>query len=97
MPGFVTEPAELLTAADCLRAVADELCGSLARLDADVEALLGGWRGPAGRSFASEWQPWYAGARQVIAAVASMADLLAHTGQVYAAAEHASTFGASAR
>lgn len=90
LTGFTTEPWELAAAAGLTHEVGTELRSGLRRLELDVDALLAGWQGAAGRSFADGWSQWRAGASDVLAALEAMGQLLAATGRGYEGAESAS-------
>lgn len=76
---------DLLTTVAELRDVASALETERRRTDLAVDVLLdGGWSGRAASAFLEGWEEWRTGCDQVLAALASMAELIAcsHADQV---------------
>lgn len=77
--------ADILTTVAELRDVASALEAERRRTDLAVDVLLdGGWSGQAAAAYLEGWEEWRTGCDQVLAALASMAELVAacHAGQV---------------
>lgn len=77
--------AELITTVAELRFVASALEARRRRTDLAVDVLLdGGWSGRAASAYLEGWEEWRAGCDQVLAALATMAELVdaAHADQV---------------
>ena len=67
-----------LDAVTGLHASADRLAQHQRTVSRDVETLLdGGWCGGAASSYREAWEQWEAGGADVVAALATMADLVA--------------------
>ena len=91
MTGFVVVPEQVDALSRQLADAADDLRGELGAVEARVEDVLAaGWRGLAASGFARDWEQWTGGARAVLAALASMAELAAGTAGSYRRAEAAS-------
>jgi WXG100 family type VII secretion target len=69
---------EVAAAVAELREVADRLVTRRRGTDRAVDVLLdGGWSGRAAVAFAEGWQDWRSGCDEVLAALATMAELVA--------------------
>ncbi|MDO9456586.1 WXG100 family type VII secretion target [Nocardioides sp.] len=69
---------DLLTTVAELRDVASTLEAERRRTDLAVDVLLdGGWSGRAAAAYLEGWEDWRTGCDQVLAALASMAELIA--------------------
>ncbi len=89
--GFDVTAAELSAGAALGEDVQVELSAELARIAALVEDVLASsWRGDAASAFGIAWAEWAAGAREALAALATMSASLRGTGVTYLAAESAS-------
>ncbi|CPR11755.1 putative ESAT-6 like protein ESXF [Mycobacterium bohemicum DSM 44277] len=78
---------EMQDFAASLGGAAEHLAARLAELDDRVGLLLAGWRGNSGSAYASAWELWHHGARQVQQGLALLARLVAEAGAAYAANE----------
>jgi uncharacterized protein YukE len=77
--------ADLIAAVADLRDVACALDDRRRRTDLAVDVLLdGGWSGCAAAAYRAGWDEWRVGCEQVVAALASMAELISacHADQV---------------
>lgn len=69
---------DLIDTVVLLRRTADELDTERQATDRQVEALLdGGWSGEAARAYLDGWEHWRSGCEEVLAALHTMAALIA--------------------
>jgi WXG100 family type VII secretion target len=77
------DPAVLRGHAVSVGAAAEQLMAQLTQLDDQVGQLLGGWSGAAGTAYASAWELWQQGAREVHLGLAMLAHLVGQAPAVY--------------
>lgn len=77
------DPMVMQGFAQALRGGAEDLRTRLAELDAQVNEMLGGWRGASGSAYAAAWELWHRGAGEVEAGLSMLAKLVAHAGEAY--------------
>lgn len=88
MSGFEVTPEELQFTAKMLGELREELDAGLARLSADVAEVTDvRWTGGAAIGFGHGWREFADGAREILAALQRMADLLMQEGVDYAEVE----------
>jgi ESAT-6 family protein len=86
--GFDVTPAELYLARAALEEIGRDVRTEVGAVQALMDDLLGsGWQGQASAGFAQGWAQWRAGADEVLAALAAMANLLGRTGGGYESGE----------
>lgn len=91
MTGFGVAPEELQACGARLARISDDIRSEMRALSGEVDALFGGdWQGEAAQGFAAGWQEWEAGAREVLAGLAEMGQLLGDTGRDYTAMDDSS-------
>jgi WXG100 family type VII secretion target len=66
-----------------LSGAAEHLSGQLAQLDDQVGQMLGGWQGASGKAYASAWELWHRGAREVELGLSMLAHLVGEAGGAY--------------
>jgi WXG100 family type VII secretion target len=85
----VVVPAVAQAAGRC-RTVAADLSDELAAVRREANTVLSGdWSGVAARAFSDEWSAWEAGAREVVAGLERLAELLTVSGIAYAGRDDA--------
>ena len=77
------EPAVMQGFAVSLGGAAEHLSGQLAQLDDQMGQLLGGWRGASGTAYASAWDLWHRGAREVRLGLSMLAHRVGQAGDGY--------------
>ncbi|HEY2501599.1 MAG TPA: WXG100 family type VII secretion target [Mycobacterium sp.] len=77
------DPLVMQGFAQALRGGAEDLRTRLAELDAQVNEMLGGWRGASGSAYAAAWELWHRGAGEVEAGLSMSARLVAEAGGAY--------------
>jgi WXG100 family type VII secretion target len=77
------DPLVMQGFAQALRGGAEDLRSRLAELDAQVNEMLGGWRGASGSAYASAWELWRRGAGEVEAGLSMLARSVARAGEAY--------------
>ena len=77
------DPMVMQGFAQALRGGAEDLRTRLAELDAQVNEMLGGWRGASGSAYAAAWELWHHGAGEVEAGLSMLARLVAEAGGAY--------------
>lgn len=77
-------------AAVSLSGAAEHLSAQLSQLDDQVGQMLGGWQGAAGGAYASAWELWHKGAREVELGLSILAHLVGEAGRAYQSNEAAS-------
>jgi WXG100 family type VII secretion target len=81
---LAVEPDALFTAADRLKAIADELKNSHDHTAAQVKNVLGAaWRGQTADAFTSDWEEFDRAARDICEDAATIASLVEYAGQTY--------------
>ena len=81
------DPVLMQSHAVSIGGAAEQLSAELTQIDDQVGRLLGGWRGASGTAYASAWELWHRGAREVQAGLSMLAHLVGHTGEGYQANE----------
>src|SRR5690348_2440636 len=90
MTDFAVTVSAVLQASAAVRRVGCDLDAELRLIRRDADRLLcGQWSGRAADSFEQAWTGWDQGAREVVAALDELADLLATSGHAYAAQDEA--------
>lgn len=85
MSGFDVSPAELRATRTFVDEVARDVIAEVGKVGRDVDDLLGsGWTGHSARAFAAGWTDWKHAARDTLAALDTMADLVGLAGRDYA-------------
>ncbi len=74
------DPEAMQRCAAALDCGAKDLQNRLAKLDAQVGEMLGGWRGPSGGAYASAWERWRRGADEVRLGLSHLAKSVAEAG-----------------
>jgi WXG100 family type VII secretion target len=84
MSGFAVTLSSVRQAAAETASVGDELGAELARLRREADDVLAGsWRGAAAVAFDRAWGSWDVGAREVVAALERLTDLLVASSREY--------------
>ncbi len=81
------DPAVMHGFAVSLDGAAEHLSARLSRLDDQVGQMLGGWQGASGTAYASAWELWHRGAREVELGLSMLARLVGQAGEGYQANE----------
>lgn len=81
------DPLVMQGAAAALGGAAEHLSAQLADLDDRVGQMLGGWQGASGTAYASAWELWHLGAREVELGLSMLARLVGESGERYQANE----------
>jgi WXG100 family type VII secretion target len=81
------DPVLMQSHAVSIGGAAEQLSAELTQIDDQVGRLLGGWRGASGTAYASAWELWHRGAREVQAGLSMLAHLVGQTGEGYQANE----------
>lgn len=84
------DPVVMQGAAVSLSGAAEHLSAQLSQLDDQVGQMLGGWQGAAGGAYASAWELWHKGAREVELGLSILAHLVGDAGGAYQSNEAAS-------
>lgn len=74
--GFAVVPAEVTDAGRFVQQTAQTLIKGVRDADAEVEALMGTWRGSAADAYAAGWAETRKASLEVLDALSTMADLL---------------------
>jgi WXG100 family type VII secretion target len=77
------DPEAMQRAAAALSGGAKDLQNRLAELDAQVGEMLGGWRGASGGAYASVWELWRRGAREVQLGLSRLATSVGEAAESY--------------
>lgn len=77
------DPVVMQGFAASLGGAAEHLSGQLAQLDDQMGQMLGGWQGAAGTAYASAWELWHRGAREVQLGLSMLAQLVGQAGGGY--------------
>ncbi|OJZ76299.1 secretion protein [Mycobacterium paraffinicum] len=81
------DPVVMQSHAVSIGGAAEQLSGRLAQLDDQVGRMLGGWQGASGTAYASAWELWHRGAREVQLGLSLLAHLVGQAGEGYRANE----------
>lgn len=81
------DPVVMQSHAVSIGGAAEHLSAELSRLDDQVGQLLGGWQGASGTAYASAWELWHRGAREVQLGLSMLAHLVGQAGEGYQANE----------
>lgn len=81
------DPLAMQGAAVSLGGAAKQLSAQLSQLDDQVGQMLGGWHGAAGSAYASAWELWHRGAREVELGLSVLSHLIGQAGGAYHATE----------
>lgn len=81
------DPVVMQSHAVSIGGAAEHLSAELSRLDDQVGQMLGGWQGASGTAYASAWELWHRGAREVQLGLSTMAHLVGQAGEGYRANE----------
>ncbi|KKC01771.1 WXG100 family type VII secretion target [Mycobacterium nebraskense] len=81
------DPVVMQGFAVSLSGAAEHLSGQLAQLGDQVGQMLGGWQGASGTAYASAWELWHRGAREVQLGLSMLAHLVGQAGEGYQANE----------
>ncbi|OBF51271.1 secretion protein [Mycobacterium sp. 852002-53434_SCH5985345] len=81
------DPAVMQGFAVSLSGAAEHLSAQLSQLDDQVGQMLGGWQGASGTAYASAWELWHRGAREVQLGLSMLARLVGQAGEGYRANE----------
>ncbi|MBS2080319.1 WXG100 family type VII secretion target, partial [Mycobacterium tuberculosis] len=73
-----------------LSGAAEHLSAQLSKLDDRVGQMLGGWQGGGRGAYASAWELWHKGAREVELGLSVLAHLVGEAGGAYHSNEAAS-------
>ncbi|MGL4305018.1 MAG: WXG100 family type VII secretion target [Mycobacteriaceae bacterium] len=88
MSDFVASPQEIAATGKFVGDVAEQMILGVSGFSAEVDGFLGTkWQGQAARAFAVQWQQWLDGARSVVAALNTSAELLAQNASSFAETE----------
>ncbi len=91
---FELQSSELRLAAATAAESAASTASGLARLRAEAEQVLSArWHGAAAAHFDRAWLDWERGARELLAGLERMAELLAQTERTYLAADASGAAG----
>jgi WXG100 family type VII secretion target len=77
------DPMVMQGFAQALRGGAEDLRARLAELDAQVNEMLGGWRGGSGSAYACAWELWHRGAGEVEVGLSMLTRSVARAGGGY--------------
>lgn len=77
------DPVVMQSHAVSIGGAAEHLSAELSRLVDQVAQLLGGWQGASGTAYASAWELWQRGAREVQLGLALLAKLVGQAGGGY--------------
>lgn len=85
VPGgeFQVVPAEVTDAGRYVQLTAEELINGIRTLDSEVAGLLTTWKGGSANQYGLGWEEVRAGAKDVLQALQSMAELLGVAGADY--------------
>ena len=90
MTDFAVTVSAVQQASSSVRTVGHDLHAELRLLRREADAVLSGrWLGQAAESFDRAWTEWELGARELLAALDELAELLAVSGHAYAAQDAA--------
>ncbi|OBB82597.1 WXG100 family type VII secretion target [Mycobacterium sp. 852002-30065_SCH5024008] len=81
------DPVVMQSHAVSIGGAAEHLSAELSRLDDQVGQVLGGWQGASGTAYASAWELWHRGAREVQLGLSMLAHLVGQAGEGYQANE----------
>ncbi len=81
------DPVVMQSHAASIGGAAEHLAAELSRLDDQVSQALGGWQGASGTAYASAWELWRRGAREVQLGLSMLAHLVGQAGEGYQANE----------
>ncbi|GAA4291127.1 WXG100 family type VII secretion target [Mycobacterium paraffinicum] len=81
------DPVVMQSHAVSIGGAAEQLSAELSRLDDRVGQMLGGWQGASGTAYASAWELWHRGAREVQLGLSMLAHLVGEAGEGYQANE----------
>ncbi|OBB67192.1 WXG100 family type VII secretion target [Mycobacterium sp. 852014-50255_SCH5639931] len=81
------DPVVMQSHAVSIGGAAEHLSAELSRLDDQVGRVLGGWQGASGTAYASAWELWHRGAREVQLGLSMLAHLVGQAGEGYQANE----------
>lgn len=85
MSDFAVLVSAVQQASSTTQSAAADLDGELARLRREADDVLAAyWRGRAATAFDRAWTSWDVGAREVVAALERLAELLSVAGREYA-------------
>lgn len=77
------DPAVMQSHAASIGGAAEHLAAELSALDDQVGQMLGGWQGASGTAYASAWEQWHRGAREVQQGLSLLAHLVGQAGEGY--------------
>ncbi|WP_375491104.1 WXG100 family type VII secretion target [uncultured Jatrophihabitans sp.] len=89
MGGYRVDPGVLGDVDAALVAAAEQARAELHGLASAAQPLLEGWHGVGGAHFRQGWDDWHAGAVDLLAALAQLAEALGMSGQEYATTDDA--------
>lgn len=81
------DPVVMRSHAVSIGGAAEHLSAELTQLDDQLGQLLGGWKGASGSAYASAWELWHRGAREVQAGLSMLARLVGQAGEGFQANE----------
>ncbi|OBG92282.1 secretion protein [Mycobacterium sp. E3251] len=81
------DPVVMQSHAVSIAGAAEHLSAELSRLDDQVSQMLGGWQGASGSAYASAWELWHRGAREVQLGLSMLGHLVGQAGEGYQANE----------
>ncbi|BBY04148.1 WXG100 family type VII secretion target [Mycobacterium seoulense] len=77
------DPGVMQSHAASIGGAAEHLSAELSALDDQVGQMLGGWQGASGTAYASAWELWHRGAREVQQGLSLLAHLVGQAGEGY--------------
>ncbi|OBH91790.1 WXG100 family type VII secretion target [Mycobacterium sp. E2733] len=81
------DPVAMQSHAVSVGGAAERLSAELTQIGNQVGQMLGGWRGASGTAYASAWELWHRGAREVQLGLSMLAHLVGEAGEGYEANE----------